>query len=65
LPFLQGNNTMVEPIPPQSPGKVRAFAPIYLKHLGDARAVERATILVENTRGPVLLVSGTYDQMWQ
>ena len=64
LPFLQENNTMVEPIPPQGPGEVRAFAPIYLRHLGDARAVERATIPVENTRGPVLLVSGTDDQMW-
>jgi dienelactone hydrolase len=41
-----------------------AYAPIYLKHLRDQRAVERATIAVENIRGPVLLVSGTDDQMW-
>ena len=41
-----------------------AYTPIYLKHLRDARAVERATIPVENIRGPVLLVSGADDQMW-
>jgi dienelactone hydrolase len=28
------------------------------------RAVERATIPVEKTRGPILLVSGADDQMW-
>jgi dienelactone hydrolase len=64
LPFLQEINSMVEPIPPQNPGEIRAFTPIYLRHLGDARALERATIPVENTRGPILLVSGTDDQMW-
>jgi hypothetical protein len=30
----------------------------------NAEAVERATIPVERTRGPILLVSGTDDQMW-
>ena len=30
----------------------------------DPLAVERATIPVEKTKGPILLVSGTDDQMW-
>ena len=64
LPYLQENNDSVEPIPPEQPGKPRAFTPIYLRHLRDKRAVERSTIPVENTNGPVLLVSGTDDQMW-
>jgi dienelactone hydrolase len=64
LPYLQANNDSVEPLPPQRPGQPKAYTPIYLRHLRDERAVERATIPVENIRGPVLLVSGTDDQMW-
>jgi fermentation-respiration switch protein FrsA (DUF1100 family) len=64
LPYLQENNERVEPLPPQQPGQPMAYTPIYLKHLRDQRAVERATIPVENIRGPILLVSGTDDQMW-
>jgi pimeloyl-ACP methyl ester carboxylesterase len=30
----------------------------------DAAAVERASIPVERTRGPVLLISGTDDAVW-
>jgi hypothetical protein len=41
-----------------------AYAPFYLSQLRDAQAVERATIPVERTRGPILIVSGTDDQMW-
>jgi dienelactone hydrolase len=64
LPYLQENNERVEPLPPQQPGQPMAYTPIYLKQLRDQRAVERATIPVENIQGPVLLVSGTDDQMW-
>ncbi|MEH2517681.1 dienelactone hydrolase [Bradyrhizobium sp. AZCC 1610] len=64
LPYLQQNNDSVEPIPAQEPGKPRAYTPIYLNHLRDVGAVERAMIPVENIRGPILLVSGTDDQMW-
>ena len=64
LPYLQENNGSVEPLPPQQPGQPTAYTPIYLRHLRDERAVERATIPVENIRGPILLVSGTDDQMW-
>jgi pimeloyl-ACP methyl ester carboxylesterase len=64
LPYLQENNESVEPLPPQQPGQLKAYTPIYLRHLRDEHAVERATIPVENIRGPILLVSGTDDQMW-
>jgi dienelactone hydrolase len=64
LPYLQENNGSVEPLPPQPPGQPTAYTPVYLRHLRDQRAVERATIPVENIRGPILLVSGTDDQMW-
>jgi dienelactone hydrolase len=47
-----------------SPDNPKAYTPIYLRHLRDEHAVERATIPVENIRGPILLVSGTDDQMW-
>jgi hypothetical protein len=64
LSYLQENNDSVEPIPPQQPGEPWAYTPIYLRYLHDARAVEHATIPLENRRGPVLLVSGTGDKMW-
>jgi dienelactone hydrolase len=64
LPYLQENKASMEPSPPVEPGRPVAFAPVYLSHLRDTRAVERATIPVEKTRGPILLVSGGDDQMW-
>ena len=64
LPYLQENNVSMDPSPAVEPGRPVAFAPVYLSHLRDARAVERATIPVEKTRGPILLVSGADDQMW-
>jgi dienelactone hydrolase len=64
LPYLQENNASMEPSPAVEPERPVAFAPFYLSQLRDARAVERATIPVEKTRGPILLVSGTDDQMW-
>jgi hypothetical protein len=48
----------MEPSPVVEPERPVAFAPVYLSHLRDVRAVERATIPVEKTRGPILLVSG-------
>src|SRR5436190_99666 len=50
--------------PVLEPERPVAFAPFYLSHLRDVRAVERATIPVEKTRGPILLLSGADDQMW-
>jgi hypothetical protein len=54
----------MEALPIAEVGHPVAFTPYYLGHLRDTRAVERATIPVEKTRGPILLVSGTDDQMW-
>jgi dienelactone hydrolase len=64
LPYLQENNTSGNPLPEPRAGEPVAFAPFYLSQLRDAQAVERATIPVERTRGPIQLVSGTDDQMW-
>jgi dienelactone hydrolase len=64
LPFLQESNTTSDPEPTIEPGRPVAYAPFYQSQLRDAAAVERATIPVENIRGPVQLVSGTDDQMW-
>lgn len=65
LPYLQENNSYAGIAPAEmTPGQPVVWAPAYLEHLKDAEAVERATIPVEKIRGPVLLVSGTDDQMW-
>jgi dienelactone hydrolase len=64
LPYLQENNRFVTPPPGVEAGRPIAYAPIYRSHLQDEAAVERATIPVERIAGPVLLVSGTDDQMW-
>lgn len=64
LPYLQESNSMADPAPVAEPGRPVAYTPFYLSCLRDKRAVERATIPVEKTRGPILLVSGTDDQMW-
>jgi pimeloyl-ACP methyl ester carboxylesterase len=63
LPYLQENNTSMGTLPAET-GRPVAFAPYYLGQLRDSSAVERATIPVEKTRGPILLVSGTDDHMW-
>jgi dienelactone hydrolase len=63
LPYLQENNRFVI-APDIERGRPIAYAPIYRAHLQDKTAVERATIPVERIAGPVLLVSGTDDQMW-
>jgi dienelactone hydrolase len=64
LPYLQLDNPFAQAEPALELGKPIAYAPIYRSHLADARAVERATIAVENICGPVQLVSGGDDQMW-
>jgi dienelactone hydrolase len=64
LPYLQENNAAADAAPAGQPGRPIAVAPIYLRHLQDRRAVERATIPVERVKGPVQLVSGTDDQQW-
>src|SRR4029453_16922746 len=39
-------------------------APLYESMLRDRDAVERASIPVERTKGPVLLISGKADDQW-
>jgi dienelactone hydrolase len=63
LPYLQENNTSMGTLGAEA-GRPATFAPYYLNQLHDSSAVERATIPVEKTRGPILLVSGTDDHMW-
>ena len=62
LPYLHENNTSMGTLRAEA-GRPAAFAPYYLGQLRDSSAVERATIPVEKTRGPILLVS-TDDHMW-
>jgi pimeloyl-ACP methyl ester carboxylesterase len=64
LPYLQENNSGHDPEPQAEPGRPIAYTPFYRSFLRDAQAVKRATIAVEKTRGPILLISGTDDQMW-
>lgn len=40
------------------------ISPFYLRALKDESALEKATIPVEKTNGPLLLISGQDDQMW-
>jgi pimeloyl-ACP methyl ester carboxylesterase len=64
LPCLQENNSGHDLEPEAEPGLPIAHTPFYRSFLRDSQAVERATIPVEKTQGPILLVSGTDDQMW-
>jgi dienelactone hydrolase len=40
------------------------LTPYFLEAMEDKTKVKKATIKVEKTKGPVLLVSGQDDQMW-
>jgi len=64
LPYLQENNTSADPEPALESGRSVAYAPFYRSFLRDEKAVARATIPVEQTHGPILLISGADDQMW-
>jgi dienelactone hydrolase len=45
-------------------GRAPALRPLYERALEDQEAVKRAMIPIERITGPVLLVSGTDDQLW-
>jgi dienelactone hydrolase len=65
LPTLQEGNSYADIMPAEPlSGQPMAWAPAYLEHLKDADAVARAAIPVEKIGGPILLVSGTDDQIW-
>jgi dienelactone hydrolase len=63
LPYLQEDNAGDTSLTADRSRPI-AFSDLYRSQLRNARAVERATIPVERTRGPILMVSGTDDQMW-
>ncbi len=41
-----------------------AYTPLFLSSIEDKSVLEEAAIPVENTTGPILLISGQDDQMW-
>lgn len=45
-------------------GKPIAYTQLFLLNMEDESIVEEATIPVENINGPILLISGSDDQMW-
>jgi dienelactone hydrolase len=59
-------------MPPDSPDMRARFieqpvvvlTPLFLHGMANAVAVEQASIPVEQTQGPILLISGQDDQMW-
>src|SRR5438552_9668106 len=64
LPYLQEQNATDDPTSVDYTKSPVAESPRYLSQLRDVNAVERATIPVERTHGPILLVSGQDDQIW-
>ncbi|MBX2818108.1 MAG: acyl-CoA thioesterase/BAAT N-terminal domain-containing protein [Rhodothermaceae bacterium] len=61
LPYATPQN---DPTYEQEPGNPFRAATRYLQGLKDQAAVEAARIPVEQINGPILLVSGTDDQLW-
>src|SRR5213594_4348323 len=64
LPYLQEHNATDDPTSVDCTKSPVAESPRYLSQLRDVNAVERATIPVERTHGPIVLVSGQDDQIW-
>ncbi|HEY6395555.1 MAG TPA: acyl-CoA thioesterase/bile acid-CoA:amino acid N-acyltransferase family protein [Candidatus Binataceae bacterium] len=57
----------VEPAPPDVAAWSRppvALSPWFLESMKNQASAERAAIAVENINGPILMFSGTDDQMW-
>jgi len=59
LPFLRYPTQPIDRTSPRT-----AIAPSILAALRDVEAVEQATIPVERTRGPILLITGQDDPLW-
>jgi dienelactone hydrolase len=64
LPPLHENNRTGDPSLVEQRAGALVESPLYLAWLRDTAAVERSSIRVERTRGPVLLVSGKDDALW-
>jgi len=64
LPFKQSLSALLKIIWVKSFKRPFVTRPLYESALKDKDAVEKAAIKVENTNGPLLLVSGEHDQVW-
>lgn len=60
LPYVPILDRPSQPVP----GAPLALTPLFERALADSAAVEAATIPVEQSCGPILLVSGEADAMW-
>ncbi len=63
LPFVPGRAAPTQPEVAANKEPI-ALTPGFLRALEDVAAVERAAIPVEQTNGPILLISGQDDRMW-
>ena len=64
LPFVPDTTNTREALRASSAEEAIAFTPTFLANLENTTAVAAATIPVERTSGPLLLISGQDDQMW-
>ena len=64
LPWLQQGNRATDNHCVDWSESPVAMTPVFKSSLRDAQAVARAMIPVERINGPVLMISGTDDQMW-
>ncbi len=64
VPMLFTSSSDTENTSPPPAGKAMSFTTMYLNSLSNTAEVERATIPVEKTNGPVLLISAQDDALW-
>jgi dienelactone hydrolase len=64
LPFKQSLSALLKIIWVKSFKRPFVTRPLYESVMKDKDAVEKAAIKVENTNGPMLLISGEHDQVW-
>lgn len=64
LPYVQENNPLYDESVVDWRRPPFPLTPAFQTALRSKSAVERATIPVERTNGPLLMISGTDDQMW-
>src|ERR1700676_1992353 len=62
--MLFGSSSDTDNALPPPQGKAISLASLYLNLLSNTQAVQRASIPVEKTNGPVLLISAQDDALW-
>ena len=65
VPFKQDLRYRLESGWKRLTGQPTSATPLYLASLHDSDLLDKATIAVEKIKGPVLLISGSNDQVWQ